>query len=120
MKRIYFEYLEINNEVYQNNRVRIARKPPRYDDYKDFYLWELFNHDFLEDKIKNCLSSNFHQYQFYDSFIITLNDEQFEEISYLFEEKSQLEEDEFGKELFLFKVQIAKARNNPKMWSVEE
>lgn len=119
MKRIFFEYCEINNEIYQNNRIRIAKNPPKYDDFKYFYLWELFNHDFLEDKIKNQLSSNFKDYQFYDSFMITLSNEQYDEMSYLFEEKSQYEEDEFGKELFLFKIKLDKARNNPKMWAVE-
>ena len=119
MKRIQIEYMSIDNEIYENNHIRIAKNPPRYDDYKELYLYELFYYDFLEDKIRDKLSKNFMQYQFYDSFIITLTNEEFDIILPLFEEKSQLEYEKFGKELFLFKIKLEKARNDPKYWIVE-
>jgi len=35
------------------------------------------------------LSKNFNDYQFYDSFLIELTNEQFNEIKYLFEKESE-------------------------------
>jgi len=119
MKRIYLEYKTIDNEIYENNHMRIAKNPPKYDDYKELYLYEIFQYDFLQAKIKEKLSQNFMSYQFYDSFLITLTNEEYDLIQPLFEEKSQLEDEKFGKELFLFKIKLDKHRNDPKFWNVE-
>ena len=78
-KKIFVEYNTIDNEVYENNKMRIALNAPKYDKYKELFLYELFYHDFLEEKIRNMLSKNFNNYQFYDSFLIELTNEQFKE-----------------------------------------
>ena len=119
MKKIYFKYHTIDNPTYENNHVSIARTPPRYNDSKDLYLYELLFHECLEYKIKRQLSDNFNDYQFYDSFIITLTEEEYLEIKYLFEDKSVYEQDEFDRNLYFFKLKLDLIRLDPKSWTVE-
>ncbi len=46
-KKIFVEYLTIDNEIYENNKMRIALNAPKYDKYKELFLYELFYHDFF-------------------------------------------------------------------------
>ena len=119
-KRIFFEYLEINNEIYENNKVRISKDAPKYEKFKEFYLYELFYYPCLEEKIKNALSSNFKDYQFYDSFLITLSDEEFQEILPIFSEESDLEKsksnDELNRMLLFLNTSVKIAQTDPKFW----
>ena len=122
-KKIFIEYLEIDAIPYENNRMRIANNPPKYDNYKELYLYELFYHDFLKEKIKNMLSSNFKDYQFYDSFFIELTNKEFNEIKYLFEEKSELEQaknsDEINRMLLFLNTSVKIAQKDIKFWSTD-
>lgn len=115
-KKIFVEYLTIDNEIYENNKMRIALNAPKYDKYKELFLYELFYHDFLQDKIKNTLSKNFNEYQFYDSFLIELTSEQFNEIKYLFNNESDLEKEKWADSYSLFKVLRDVYKLNPKFW----
>ena len=117
-KKIYVEYLEIECIKFENNRMRIAKNYPKYDDYKELYLYELFHHEFLEEKIKNQLSRNFSDYQFYDSFLIELSDREFQEIKSLFEEESDLEKEKWERDVAMLNLAIHVARNDTKTWEV--
>ena len=121
-KKIFVEYLTVENEIYENNKMRIASNPPKYDKYKELFLYELFYHDFLEDKIKNMLSKNFNDYQFYDSFLIELTPEEFSEIKYLFDQDSELEQtkkyDEMNRMLLFLNISVKIAQKDTKMWEV--
>lgn len=117
-KKIFIEYLTIDNEKYENNKVRIAKNHPRYDKYKELFLYELFYHEFLEEKIKDMLSKNFHDYQFYDSFLVQLTNEEFKEIEYLFENESDLEKDKWERDVSMLNLAINTLRNDPRFWEV--
>lgn len=121
-KKIFIEYLEIDSIPYENNRVRIAHTPPKYIDYKELYLYELFYYDFLEEKIKNMLSENFRDYQFFDSFIVTLTQDEFNQIKPLFKEQSDLEKskssDELNRMLLFLNTSVKIAQKDPKMWEI--
>ena len=86
------------------------------------FLYELFYHDFLKDKIKNMLSKNFNDYQFYDSFLIELTPEEFSEIKYLFDQDSELEQtkkyDEMNRMLLFLNTSVKIAQKDTKMWEV--
>lgn len=120
-KKIFVEYLQIDATPYENNKMRISKNFPKYDKYKELFLYELFYHDFLEEKIKNVLSDNFKDYQFYDSFLIELTTEQFNEIKYLFEKESDLEKawrsDEMNRMLLFLNASVKMAQKDPKMWN---
>lgn len=115
-KKIFVEYQTINNEIYENNKMRIAKNAPKYDKYKEVFLYELFYHDFLKEKIKSMLSSNFKDYQFYDSFLIELTDKQFNEIRYLFEEESDLEKVKWEDDYSMINLAISALKCDPKFW----
>jgi hypothetical protein len=117
-KKIFVEYLTINNEIYENNKMRIAKNFPKYDKYKELFLYELFYHDFLKEKIKNMLSSNFYDVQFYDSFLIQLTEEEFDEIQYLFEQESDLEKEKWENDYSMVNLAISVLRCDPKFWDV--
>ena len=121
-KKIYVEYLEIDCEKYEQNRMRIAKNNPKYDDFKYIYLYELFNHKFLEEKIKNQVINNFSDHQFYDSFFIQLDNKEFDEIQYLFKDdfKSDLElcktNDDTNRMLLFLNASVKIAQKDPKFW----
>ena len=115
-KKIFIEYLTIDNEKYENNKVRISKNYPRYDKYKELFLYELFYHDFLEEKIKDMLSKNFHDYQFYDSFLIELTNKEFDEIKYLFEKESDLEKEKWENDYSMVNLAISALKCDPKFW----
>lgn len=115
-KKIFVEYLTIDNEIYENNKIRISKNFPKYDKYKELFLYELFYHDFLEDKIKNTLSKNFNDYQFYDSFLIELTNEQFNEIKYLFEKESDLDKEKWENDYSMINLAISALKCDPKFW----
>lgn len=121
-KKIFVEYLTIDAIPYENNRMRIAKNFPKYDKFKEVFLYELFYHDFLKDKIKNMLSKNFNDYQFYDSFLIELTPEEFSEIKYLFDQDSELEQtkkyDEMNRMLLFLNTSVKIAQKDTKMWEV--
>lgn len=115
-RKIFVEYQTIDNEKYENNRMRIASNAPKYDKYKEVFLYELFYHDFLEEKIKKTLSNNFNTYQFYDSFLIELTTEQFNEIKYLFETESDLEKEKWENDYSMVNLAISALKCDPKFW----
>src|SRR5574344_387734 len=123
-KKISIEYASIDNEIYENNIVRISKDYPTFDKYKELYLYELFNHEFLEQKIRLQLMRNFTSYQFYDSFILQLTDIEFEEIKYMFADnfKSDLElvksNDELNRMLLFLNTSVKIAQKDPKMWEI--
>ena len=117
-KKIFVEYLTIDNEVYENNKMRIAKNPPKYDNYKELFLYELFYYDFLEEKIKNILSSNFKDYQFYDSFIIELTNSEFEQIKPIFTQESYLEKEKWENDYSMVNLAISALKCDPKFWEV--
>ena len=121
-KKIFVEYLTIENEIYENNKIRIACNAPKYDSYKELFLYELFYHDFLQEKIKNTLCNNISDHQFYDSFLIQLTENEFNEIKYLFNEESELEKskksDELNRMLLFLNTSVKIAQREPKMWDV--
>ncbi len=73
---------------------------------------------FLEDKIRNTLSKNFNDYQFYDSFLIELTNEQFNEIKYLFEKESDLEKEKWENDYSMVNLAISALKCDPKFWEV--
>ena len=117
-KKIFVEYLTIDNEIYENNKMRVAKNAPKYDEYKELYLYELFYYDFLEEKIKNMLSHNFNDYQFYDSFLIDLTSKEFDEIKDLFNQESDLEKEKWENDYSLLNLDISFKKNDPKFWEV--
>ena len=117
-KRIFIEYCTIENEIFENNRMRISKNNPKYDKFKEVFLYELFYHDFLEQKIRNVLYKNFSDYQFYDSFFIELTDKEFNEIKYIFEQESDLEKDKWEKDYSMLNLAINTLRTDPKFWDV--
>ena len=117
-KKIFIEYLTIDNEIYENNKMRIAKNPPKYDDYKELFLYELFYYDFIEEKIRKTLSSNFKDYQFYDSFLISLTNDEFKQIKNIFEEESDLEKDKWQRDVSMLNLAINTLKNDPKFWEV--
>ena len=117
-KKIFVEYLTIDNEIYENNKMRIAHNPPKYDKFKELFLYELFYYDFLEEKIKNMLSHNFNDYQFYDSFLIDLTSKEFDEIKDLFNQESDLEKEKWENDYSLLNLYISFKKNDPKFWEV--
>lgn len=122
-KKIFVEYLTIDAIPYENNKMRIAKNFPKYDKYKHVFLYELFYHDFLQDKIKNVLSQNFCDYQFYDSFLIEITNDEFNEIKYMFEKESDLEKawrsDEMNRMLLFLNASVKMAQKDPKMWEAQ-
>ena len=117
-KKIFIEYLSIDNEIYENNKMRISKNQPNYDQFKELYLYELFYYDFLEEKIKNMLSHNFNDYQFYDSFLIDLTSKEFDEIKDLFNQESDLEKEKWENDYSLLNLYIRFKKNDPKFWEV--
>jgi hypothetical protein len=117
-KKIFFEYVQINSVPYENNKVRISKNFPKYDKYKELFLYELFYHDFLEEKIKNTLCRNFNDYQFYDSFLIELTNGQFDEIKYLFDKESDLEKEKWENDYSMINLAISALKCDPKFWEV--
>ena len=117
-KKIFIEYLSIDNEIYENNKMRIAKNQPNYDEFKEVFLYELFYYDFLEEKIKNMLSRNFNDYQFYDSFLIDLTSKEFDEVKDLFTQESDLEKEKWENDYSLLNLDISFKKNDPKFWEV--
>jgi len=121
-RKIFIEYLTIDNEKYENNKIRIACNSPRYDEYKELFLYELFYHDFLENRIRDVLSKNFYDYQFYDSFLVQLTIDEFNEMKYLFEQQSELEKmitsDEMNRMLLFLNASVKMAQKEPGFWDV--
>ena len=107
-KNIFIEYVTIDNEVYEKNKMRIARNYPKYDKFKDVYLYELFQFDFLEDKIRNLLQQNIlKDYQFYDSFLIKLTDKEMIMIEDLFSQESDLEKENWENAYSLLNLHLS-------------
>ena len=119
-KKILIEYTQIDSVPYENNKMKIAKNAPKYNKHKEVYLYELFFHDCLKNKIKDMLCSNFASYQFYDSFLIELSHDEFDEIKYLFEQESELEKamasDEMHRMLLFLNASVKMAQLDPKFW----
>lgn len=118
-KNIFIEYVTIDNEIYEKNKMRIARNYPKYDKFKDVYLYELFQFDFLEDKIRNLLQQNIlKDYQFYDSFLIKLTDKEIIMIEDLFSHESDLEKENWENDYSMVNLAISALKCDPKFWEV--
>lgn len=117
-RKIFIEYLTIDSEVYENNKVRIAYNVPRYDKYKELFLYELFYYDFLEEKIKNMLCKNVNDYQFFDSFLIQITESQFDEIKHLFDTESDLDKEKWENDYSMVNLAISALKCDPKFWEV--
>ena len=122
-KKIFFEYMQIDSVCYENNIVRISKNFPKYDKFKELYLYELFYYDFLENKIRKMLSSNFRDCQFYDSFLIELTHDEFNNIECLFDTESDFntakKNDETNRMLFFLNASVKMAQNDCKFWNID-